>query len=116
MRLCQWSAHSNDAIEVIADTIRSPAARQSRVSLELRRYGEWPFIHGIAIVDPVQVVYCSLCRWVDGQYDSALSTYRKIKDAPQGSVQRDDAEVFLSFFDHLWASSAGTRLVLDAES
>jgi hypothetical protein len=110
MRLMQWCKRANDTVTALTEGVR--LLTRPDVELEMRRYSAWPFVHGVAIVRPVTVVYCSLCRWHRGQYDSGLQTYRKIKDPPLHSNQADDAAVFLSFFEQLWNMSQDSTVLL----
>ena len=110
MRVKQWCADSTGAVEAVVHTMTTMGPSSPNVSLEIRRYSEWPVIHGVAIVYPVEIVYFTHCRWSHGQYESSLSMYRKIKDAPPDSDKANSAIVFCSLFQHLWESE-DTKLV-----
>jgi hypothetical protein len=79
--------------------------RGQTLRFSVRQYDEVPVVHGWAIKQPLQAWHVGHCRWRGESYDWGGQNYVEIVGSSDDPLTQDIAELFDSYFDHLWLGS-----------
>lgn len=80
--------------------------RYDELTVEVRAYDGFPFVHGFSVEGDLHVRYFSFCRWDNSQghtrIDWGKHRYRMVEGQPGVPSLLDLAEIYESAFERLW--------------
>lgn len=105
-----WSENAPKSLERIHSDIEVSLElfkeERRRLKFSVRKYDEVPVVHGWSLRHPIKVWHVGHCRWRKRLFDWGAENYVKIDELSQDPVTIDIANLFDSYFEHLWIVSA----------
>lgn len=101
-------ASARDTLEDIKQVLADAGGALGALDFEVRMYRELPVVHGFRVRLPRQLHFVCFFRWRGASYDEYFwgdGRYNMIGHAPPRSSAEDLAQIFDSYFEHLWRTS-----------
>lgn len=113
-----WSETVSRSLERIHSDMETSLQlfKQERRKLKftVKKYEEVPVVHGWSLRHPIKVWHVGHCRWRKSLFDWGAENFVKIDEFSQDPVTVDIANLFDSYFEHLWlVASPVQNLQLD---
>jgi hypothetical protein len=96
---------ARNSLENINEFLATEQAAIANISVEIKIYKEFPVVHGFRVNRPEPAHYVSFFRWSGAkftEYNWGEGRYHRIKSASAQTSIRDIADIFDSYFEHLW--------------
>jgi hypothetical protein len=104
-----WSEYVPRSLAKIQDDMKETVEifnnERRTLDFSVRLYDEVPVVHGWHLKQPIQLWHVAHCRWRRKTFDWGGEKYVRIDEQSHDPVARDIANIFDSYFEHLWATS-----------